>query len=145
MDDDGFLTVTPSLRLPLAELEFRASRAGGPGGQHVNTSSTRVAVVWAVARSPALTEAQRTRLLARLSTRLDRTGRLRLVAATTRSQWRNREEVVARLRDVVAAALAVPKPRKRTKPSRAAKAARLEDKRRRSVRKAERRRPRRDD
>lgn len=145
MDDDGFLTVTPSLRLPLAELEFRASRAGGPGGQHVNTSSTRVEVVWDVARSPALTEAQRTRLLARLSTRLDRTGRLRLVAATTRSQWRNREEVVARLRDVVAAALAVPKPRKRTKPSRAAKAARLEDKRRRSVRKAERRRPRRDD
>ena len=145
MDDDGFLTVTPSLRLPLAELEFRASRAGGPGGQHVNTSSTRVEVVWDVARSPALTEAQRTRLLARLSTRLDRTGRLRLVAATTRSQWRNREEVVARLWDVVAAALAVPKPRKRTKPSRAAKAARLEDKRRRSVRKAERRRPRRDD
>ncbi|HEX3276204.1 MAG TPA: alternative ribosome rescue aminoacyl-tRNA hydrolase ArfB [Gemmatimonadales bacterium] len=145
MDDDGFLTVTPSLRLPLAELEFRASRAGGPGGQHVNTSSTRVEVVWDVARSPALTEAQRTRLLARLSTRLDRTGRLRLVAATTRSQWRNREEVVARLRDVVAAALAVPKPRKRTKPSRAAKAARLEDKRRRSVRKAERRRPPRDD
>jgi ribosome-associated protein len=145
MDDDGFLTVTPSLRLPLAELEFRASRAGGPGGQHVNTSSTRVEVMWDVAHSPALTEAQRTRLLARLSTRLDRTGRLRLVAATTRSQWRNREEVVARLRDVVAAALAVPKPRKRTKPSRAAKAARLEDKRRRSVRKAERRRPPRDD
>ena len=145
MDDDGFLTVTPSLRLPLAELEFRASRAGGPGGQHVNTSSTRVEVVWDVARSPALTEAQRSRLLARLRTRLDRTGRLRLVAATTRSQWRNREEVLARLRDVVAAALAVPKPRKRTKPSRAAKAARLEDKRRRSVRKAERRPPPRDD
>ena len=145
MDDDGFLTVTPSLRLPLAELEFRASRAGGPGGQHVNTSSTRVEVVWDVARSPALTEVQRARLLARLRTRLDRTGRLRLVAATTRSQWRNREEVLARLRDVVAAALAVPKPRKRTKPSRAAKAARLEDKRRRSVRKAERRPPPRDD
>jgi ribosome-associated protein len=141
MAEDAFLTVTPSLRLPLAELEFRATRAGGPGGQHVNTSSTRVEVVWDVTRSPALTETQRTRLLARLATRLDSAGRLRLVAATTRSQWRNREEAVARLREVVARALEVPKPRKRTKPSRAVKAARLEDKRRRSARKAERRRP----
>lgn len=141
MLDDGFLTVTSSLRLPLTELEFRASRAGGPGGQHVNTSSTRVEIVWDVARSPALTEDQRTRLLARLATRLDRSGRLRLVAATSRSQWRNREEALARLREVVARALEIPKPRKRTKPTRAAKAARLEDKRRRSARKQQRRQP----
>ena len=141
MLDDGFLTVTSSLRLPLTELEFRASRAGGPGGQHVNTSSTRVEIVWDVARSPALTEHQRTRLLARLAPRLDRSGRLRLVAAATRSQWRNREAALARLREVVARALEIPKPRKRTKPTRASKAARLEDKRRRSARKQQRRQP----
>jgi ribosome-associated protein len=145
MSNDGFLTVSPALRLPLAELEFRASRSGGPGGQHVNTSSTRVEVWWDVARSPALSEAQRGRLLARLATRLDTAGRLRLVAASSRSQWRNRQEAVERLRDVVARALEVPKPRKRTKPSRAAKAARLDEKRRRSARKQERRRPGRDD
>jgi ribosome-associated protein len=141
MLDDGHLIVSPSLRLPLGELEFRASRAGGPGGQHVNTSSTRIEVWWDVARSPTLTEAQRTRLLTRLATRLDGAGRLRLVAATTRSQWRNREEALDRLRTLVAGALEVPKPRKRTKPSRAAKAARLEHKRRQSARKQQRRRP----
>ena len=141
MDDPGHLVVGPALSLPLAELEYRASRSGGPGGQHVNTSSTRIEVWWDVAGSPALTEEQRARLLARLATRLDSTGRLRLVSSGSRSQLRNREEVTERLRDLVAAALRVPKPRKRTRPSRAAKAARLEAKRRRSTTKRERRPP----
>jgi ribosome-associated protein len=141
MDDPGHLVVGPALSLPLAELEYRASRSGGPGGQHVNTSSTRIEVWWDVAGSPALTEEQRARLLARLATRLDSTGRLRLVSSGSRSQLRNREEVTERLRDLVAAALRVPKPRKRTRPSRAAKAARLEAKRRRSAIKRERRPP----
>ena len=145
MPDTAFLEVSPALRVPLAELEFRASRSGGPGGQHVNTSSTRVEVWWDVAGSPALTEAQRQRLLARLATRLDGSGRLRLVSSGSRSQLRNREDVTERLRDVVAAALRVPKARKRTKPSRAAKAARLESKRRRSATKRERRPPRHDE
>src|SRR5204862_4227606 len=121
MPDDGFLSVSPALRLPLAELEYRASRSGGPGGQHVNTSSTRIEVWWDVAGSSALTEEQRTRLLARLATRLDSAGRLRLVSSGSRSQLRNREEVTERLRDLVAAALRVPKARKRTRPSRPAK------------------------
>ena len=59
MPDMGFLDVSPDLRVPLAELEFRASRSGGPGGQHVNTSSTRVEVTWDVAGSPSLSEEQR--------------------------------------------------------------------------------------
>jgi ribosome-associated protein len=126
------LQITPAVSLPLSELEYRASRSGGPGGQHVNTSSTRIEVVWDIAASPSLDEAQRARLLARLATRLDSTGRLRLVSSGSRSQLQNREEVTERLRTMVAAALAVPKPRKRTKPSRAAKARRLEAKRRRS-------------
>lgn len=141
MDDAGHLVVSPTLRLPLAELEYRASRSGGPGGQHVNTSSTRVEVWWDVAGSSALTEEQRARLLGRLATRLDSTGRLRLVSSGSRSQLRNREQVTERLRDLVAAALEVPKARRRTRPSRAAKAARLEAKRRRAATKRERRPP----
>jgi len=141
MDDASHLIVSPALSLPLGELEYRVSRSGGPGGQHVNTSSTRVEVWWDVAGSAALTEEQRARLLARLATRLDSAGRLRLVSSGSRSQLRNREEVTERLRDLVAAALRVPKARKRTRPSRAAKAARLEAKRRRSAIKRERRPP----
>ncbi|MFL5496837.1 MAG: alternative ribosome rescue aminoacyl-tRNA hydrolase ArfB [Gemmatimonadales bacterium] len=141
MDDASHLVVSPALRLPLAELEYRASRSGGPGGQHVNTSSTRIEVWWDVAGSSALTEEQRARLLTRLATRLDSAGRLRLVSSGSRSQLRNREEVTERLRDLVAAALQVPKARKRTRPSRAAKAARLEAKRRRAATKRERRPP----
>jgi len=145
MPDATHLAISPDLQLPVSELEFRASRSGGPGGQHVNTSSTRVEVWWDVAASPTLSEAQRQRLLARLAARLDGTGRLRLVSSTSRSQLRNREDVTERLREVVAQALAVPKPRKRTKPSRAAKAARVDAKRRRSAVKQDRRRPGQDD
>lgn len=144
MPDDP-LEISPSLRLPSGELEYRASRSGGPGGQHVNTSSTRVEVWWDIAGSPSLTEAQRARLLTRLASRLDAAGRLRLVSSGSRSQLRNREDVTARLAAIVAEALVVPKRRKATKPSRAAKAARLEAKRRRSATKRERRRPPGDD
>ena len=142
MPDMGFLEVSPDLRVPLAELEFRASRSGGPGGQHVNTSSTRVEVTWDVAGSPALSEEQRQRLLVRLASRLDGTGRIRLVSSSTRSQLRNREDVTERLREVVAQALVVPTARKRTRTPRAAKAARLENKRRRAATKRDRRPPR---
>jgi ribosome-associated protein len=145
MSEASHLDVSPELRLPLAELEFRATRSGGPGGQHVNTSSTRVEVWWDVAASPSLTEDQRARLLSRLATRLDGTGRLRLVSSGTRSQFRNREDVTERLREVVADALTVPRPRRRTKPTRAAKLARVEAKRRRAAVKRDRRRPRDED
>ena len=132
MADENVLEITPALRLPLSELEYRASRSGGPGGQHVNTSSTRIEVWWDVASSPSLTPEQRAQLLERLGPRLDSGGHLRLVSSGSRSQLRNREDVTERLRSVVAAALAVRKKRKVTKPSRAAKAARLEAKRRRA-------------
>ena len=136
---DGFLEVTPVVRIPLAELVYRASRSSGPGGQHVNTSSTRIEVVWDVAGSAAVTDDERTRLLARLGRRLDSAGRLRLVSGEFRSQLRNREAVTERLRALVAAALTVPKRRKRTRLPAAAKAARLEAKRRRSAIKRTRR------
>jgi ribosome-associated protein len=138
---DGSLEITPSLLLPLTELEYRATRSGGPGGQHVNTSSTRIELWWDARASTALSEEQRARLLERLATRLDGEGRLRVVASESRSQLRNREAATERLRELIAAALVVRKPRKRTKPGRAAKAARLDAKRRRSALKRERRRP----
>jgi ribosome-associated protein len=142
---DGYLSIIPGFELPLSELEYRASRSGGPGGQHVNTSSTRIEVWWDVAGSTAPTADQRERLLQKLAPRLDSNGRLRLVSSGTRSQLRNREEVTERLRDVVAAALVLPKKRRPTRPSRAAKAARLEAKRRRAATKRERRAPRQED
>jgi ribosome-associated protein len=138
---DGFIEIAAGLRLPLSELDYRASRSGGPGGQHVNTSSTRIELWWDVARSPSLLPQQRELLLRRLATRLDSEGRLRLVCSSTRSQLRNREAATERLRTLVAAALIPPKQRKRTKPSRAAKAARLEAKRRRAATKQRRRAP----
>ena len=141
MPHDNAIEISPELKIPLGELEYRASRSGGPGGQHVNTSSTRIEIWWDVAGSPSLTEEQRVRLLHRLASRLDGSGRLRLVSSGSRSQLRNREEATERLRTVLAAALTVPKKRKATKPSRAAKAARLESKRRRAVTKQRRRGP----
>src|SRR6478609_2266156 len=96
MSEASHLDVSPELRLPLTELEFRATRSGGPGGQHVNTSSTRVELWWDVAASPSLTDEQRLRLLNRLGSRLDSAGRLRLVSSESRSQLRNRESEIGR-------------------------------------------------
>jgi len=136
------LVVGPGLVIPENELSVSTSRSGGPGGQHVNTSSTRVELWWDVANSPTLSDEQRRRLVDRLATRLDGKGRLRVVAGGSRSQLRNREEATERLRQMVAAALVVPKARKRTRPSRAAKAGRLEEKRRRAAVKRDRKPPR---
>jgi ribosome-associated protein len=105
----------------------------------VNTSSTRIELTWNVAASPSLTDEQRRRLQTTLAARLDARGQLRLVASASRSQLRNREAVTERFRTLVAAGLRVPKRRKPTKPTAAARAARLEAKRRHSVRKQERR------
>ncbi|HQR16971.1 MAG TPA: alternative ribosome rescue aminoacyl-tRNA hydrolase ArfB [Gemmatimonadales bacterium] len=131
--------------IPLHELTFRATRAGGPGGQHVNTSSTRVELWWHAAESPSLTETERTRLLHVLGHRLDGEGWLRLVSAATRSQLQNREAVIERLQHLVAGALVPPKRRRKTKPPRAAAERRLQEKKRRSATKAKRRQPPGDD
>jgi ribosome-associated protein len=135
---DG-LRITAELEIPRSELVARATRAGGPGGQHVNTSSTRVELVWNVRDSAALDEALRERLLARLARRLDASGAVRVVASATRSQRRNRDAAEARLVDLVQRALATPRKRIATRPSRAAKEARLTAKKRRGERKRQRR------
>jgi len=139
------LKITGSLSLPWNELHFTASRAGGPGGQHVNTSATRIELWWDLASSPSLTEAQREHLRRRLASRLDSQGRLRLVAAASRSQYQNRETVTERFQTLVAQALKVPKVRKPTAPSKAARDRRLESKLHRGRLKQSRRSPKDED
>lgn len=129
--DDAHLEVTPAFRIPRAELAYRATRAGGPGGQHVNTSSTRIELTWDLAHSAAATDEQRALLLGRLRSRLDGDGQLRLVAAGSRSQHQNREDATDRLRRIVADALRERKPRRATRVPGAAKARRLARKRQR--------------
>lgn len=127
--------------IPDHELEFRATRSGGPGGQHVNTSSTRVEVQWNLQTSSVLTPDQRTRLLTKLASKIDAEGWIRVVASDSRSQLRNKEAARERLQDLVARGLMVPKRRKETRIPKAEKARRLEQKRRRSGIKRDRRRP----
>lgn len=145
MSDDAFLEVRPELHLPRAELSFRASRSGGPGGQHVNTSSTRVELLWDVAGSPTLTGEQRERILERLANRIDGEGVLHLVSSEHRSQHQNREGVTERLVTLLRAALHIPKARRKTKPSRASREARLQAKRKQSEKKQSRGRVRGDE
>jgi ribosome-associated protein len=133
------LYVSASLSIPRTELVVRASRAGGAGGQHVNTSSTRVEVSWNVRESRALTEAQRERLLRAFAARLTAEGTLRVVASERRSQAQNRKAGEERLATIVRRALIVARPRRPTQPPRAAVERRLEEKHRRGRRKRERR------
>jgi ribosome-associated protein len=104
------LEVAPHVRIPLDELEWTASRGGGPGGQHVNKVSTRVAVVFDVSGSPSLAEATKERIRDRLGHRLTRDGRLRIACGVHRSQAANRREVLERLRALLEDAL---RPRRR--------------------------------
>ena len=135
------IVVAPDLSIPESELEFSFVRAGGAGGQHVNTTSTAVALVFDVAASPSLSPGQRERILERLAARLDSRGRLRIVARGTRSQADNRAEAVVRLRRILAQALTVDAPRRPTKPGRAAKARRVAAKKLRGKAKGLRRTP----
>ena len=135
---DG-VRVNDQVVIPRDELLARASRAGGAGGQHVNTSSTRIELLWNVGTTRALTDEQRERVLLKLSSRLDGERNVRVVASDRRSQRQNREAAEGRLADLVRTALVVPKKRRATKPSRAAKQARLDSKKRLSDKKRERR------
>jgi ribosome-associated protein len=137
--ESTYLTVTPHLAIPRIELSYRASRAGGPGGQHVNTSSTRIELLWDLNGSTVLDDGQRERIRLKLGARLDSEGRLRVVASDRRSQKQNRLAAEERLAALVRHALVVPKKRRATKPTRAAKERRLSDKKRNAERKRERR------
>jgi len=130
--DDQIITIDDRVQIPLSELDFRFSRSSGPGGQHVQKSSTRVELLFDVARSPSLDDEQRARVLSRLSGYVDTDGVLHLASQSERSQWRNRQEVVARFQELMRRALARRKRRRATTPTPASRERRLEGKKRRS-------------
>lgn len=135
---ENLLRVSGSLSIPRSELDTRVSRASGAGGQHVNKTSSRVEIFWNIRESRALTEEERARLLTRLASRLTTSGSVRIVASDMRSQTRNRELAEERLSETIARALVIPKKRRPTKPSQAARQARLESKKRQSRKKRDR-------
>jgi len=133
------LAVNASLSIPRSELDVRVSRSSGAGGQHVNKTSSRVEIFWNVRESRSISEEQRELILSRLEPRLSGDGSIRVVASDMRSQSRNRELAEERLAELVKRALVVRRKRKPTKPTRAAKEARLESKKRHSRKKDDRR------
>jgi ribosome-associated protein len=127
--------------VPEAELELSAARSSGPGGQSVNTTSSKVELRWYVAETAALTEAQRARVMDRLGSRLTNDGVLVLHGSEHKSQHRNRSAVIARFRAIVGEALEPPKQRRRTRPTRGSKERRLRAKKQRGEVKQLRKRP----
>jgi ribosome-associated protein len=129
------LPVRPGVAVPLSEIELRTSRSSGPGGQHANVTASRVEAVFDVAASSALSDAQKARVTARLGPRVTAS------AQDTRSQRRNRELALERLAARLAHALEVRRPRTATRPTRASKQRRVEEKKRRGEIKRARRKP----
>jgi ribosome-associated protein len=127
------LRVRAGLVIPAGELHEAATRSSGPGGQHVNKTSTRVTIRWSVAASAALSGAQRRRLRSQLGSRITRAGDLVVHCDRTRSRARNREIARDRLVEIVSGALARQKPRRATRPSKASRVRRVDAKTRRGA------------
>ncbi|HLT38345.1 MAG TPA: alternative ribosome rescue aminoacyl-tRNA hydrolase ArfB [Enhygromyxa sp.] len=138
MDD---LIIDENLTIPGHELSWTAVTSGGPGGQNVNKVATKVQLRWQLAESTALPDWARERLITLAGRKIDQAGNLLISSSTTRSQERNLELARERLAGLIREALARPKHRRPTRPSRAAKRRRIEDKRRLSDKKVGRRRP----
>lgn len=133
------VTINGQLVIPDSELHESFVRAGGPGGQHVNKTATKVELRWHLGESAVLDDSTRARLLSRLGDRLTGDGELVVVCGDHRSQHRNREVARERLAAIVRGALAVRKRRRKTRPSRRAVERRLQEKKQRGQRKKDRR------
>jgi ribosome-associated protein len=133
------LEVNQHIRIPLEEFTWSYVRAGGPGGQNVNKVASKAVLRWPVAASPSLPDDVKARLRAQQARRVTGEGELVISSQRFRDQDRNRQDCLDKVKDMVLQAAAVPKARKKTKPSRGAKEARLREKKRRSGVKAERR------
>jgi ribosome-associated protein len=125
--------VTAPREIPLREIRIRASRSSGPGGQNVNKVETRIEAEWNVDASDAFTSSEKARIRAALGRRVTGDGTIRVASQRHRSQARNREAAVERLRALVAGALRPRRSRVETRPTRASKEVRLEEKKRRSA------------
>jgi ribosome-associated protein len=123
------LVVTPRVTIPGGELALAFARSGGPGGQNVNKVSSKVELRWNPTTSAALTDDDRAWLVQRLRSRLTSDGTLIVTSTATRDQGKNRDDATSKLALIVRAALDRPRPRRATRPSRAAKRRRLSDKR----------------
>lgn len=132
------LVVNESVTIPRSELDVRVSRSSGAGGQHVNKTSSRVEIFWNISSSRAVSDEDRARLLSKLGSKLTTEGSIRVVASDMRSQSRNRELAEERLAELVRHALVIPRKRRPTKPTKASKEARLDQKKRRSSKKRDR-------
>lgn len=128
---DEPLRLAPGVVIPAAELRWHFEPAGGPGGQHANRSATRAELIFDLAGSPSLPDELRTRLLERLGGRAPG-GVIRVSADESRSQWRNRQAARRRLAEMLEGALRVPRPRRPTRPTLAARLRRRADKRHRA-------------
>jgi ribosome-associated protein len=132
------LSVNESVAIPRSELDVRVSRSSGAGGQHVNKTSSRVEIFWNIPSSQAISEEERSRLMEKLASKLTTEGSVRVVASDMRSQSRNRELAEERLAELVRRALIIPKKRRPTRPTKASKEARLEEKKRQAKKKRDR-------
>jgi ribosome-associated protein len=133
------LAVTPQIQIPLGEFRFTFARSGGPGGQNVNKLNTKALLRWAVMTSPSLPEPVRKRLLEQRGRRITAEGDLLVVSQRFRDAGRNVADCLEKLRDIVAEAAKPVRPRKATRPTRAAVKRRIESKRRHSQKKQQRR------
>jgi len=134
-ESESVVRITRSTAVPLREIRYEFTPAGGPGGQHVNRSSTRVTLCFDLGASAALSDVQKARLRRALPGRISREGVLRVTCGRRRSQMQNRDEVLARFQRLLQDALRQGKRRKRTRPTRASKERRLRDKKARAARK----------
>ena len=139
MNETDVIPITETLGIPVSEIEYRFSPSRGPGGQHVNRAHTRATLLFDIANSPSLDEPTRKKLLETLASRVDKRGVLQISAQDTRSQTQNRELATARFVAMLSEALESKPERVATKPSKKTKEKRLDEKKKHSQRKEERR------
>jgi ribosome-associated protein len=135
------MEITPPLSVPDSELSFSFARSGGPGGQNVNKVESKAILHWNLGANTSLPEDVRARIRAANGNKINSDGQLVLNGQRYRDQERNKEDCLEKLREIILRALVVPKPRKKTKPSKGSKLRRLADKKQASTRKANRRPP----